>query len=109
MAGDPWPPLIQGQQLLLRIQGAVMHGHRGDESGSQASNQGFAIPGTAQGGHQAPTLGRGIELAAIGHQVPPAHAGHGQRIPISGPGSLLLEQVDPRGGGEIHQHQVFGA
>jgi len=74
MAGDARSALIQGQQPFLGIEGFVMDRHGAQQPFGQGADQGLPIAGAAEGGDQSPSLRIGIELAAIGQQMPPAHA-----------------------------------
>jgi len=75
MARQAGATLIEGQQLLLGIEGLVMDGHRLNPTIGQGGDQGLPIEGPTQGGHGPPAPIDRIEPTAIGHQVPPMDAG----------------------------------
>ena len=99
MPGQPGSALVKGQQALLRVEGLVLHRHGAEGAIRQASDQGFPVSGPPEGGHHPPALGGGIQAAAVGYEVPPAHAGLGVAPP-------LTQQLHPLGRGEVHQPQA---
>ena len=77
----------------------MLHRHGAEGAIRQAGDQGFPVSGTPEGGHHSPALGGGIQAAAVGQEVPPAHAGLGLAPP-------LTQQLHPFGRGEVHQPQA---
>ena len=88
------------QKAVFAVEGDGMHAYGRDHIVFQRFDQGNAIVRASKRRPHAPSLGRGAELIAVRHQVPPVHAGLGTD-------SRLMQKGRPFGCGQIHRHQSW--
>ena len=78
----------------------MLNRHGAEGAIRQAGDQRFPVSGPPEGWLHPPALGGGIQAAAVGQEVPPAHAGLGLAPPVT-------QQLHPLGRGEVHQPQAW--